>query len=337
MNTDRPTESLQAHDAISADGIADSVTPEPALPDRLKRWLRNATIAGTSISLLVHLAGWIIAAFILVGHGPGSGSGEPGSGAVEMAIMSQGDVQALEASNGLSLETPAVPDALPKVDVDLKNLVEPGEGPGDPGAVSVSDVGPLAGGGDVGGGEGLGIGGSGGSGGGKGTSFFGIEAHGNRFAYIVDVSSSMEGGRIESLQHELERSIDELLETSEFQIYQYSDDASPVMEKDGWNQASPAGKRSAHARIELMVANGSTHPLPAFEKFALRLRPPPDAIYFLTDGEFTDDEAERITTLDRQLKIPIHCICLESREGELRMKQIAKITRGTYTYVPPKN
>ncbi|MFA6047119.1 MAG: VWA domain-containing protein, partial [Phycisphaerales bacterium] len=195
-------------------------------------------------------------------------------------------------------------------------------------------VGPLAGGGDVGGGEGLGLGGSGGGGG--GASFFGREAQGNRFAYIVDVSSSMEGGRIQSLQRELDRSIDGLLETSEFQVVQYSTDSQVVTEKDSWNQASPAGKRSAHARIGLMVANGSTNPLPAFE-IIFRMRPRPDAIYFLTDGEFPDDIAEKITTLNRQLKIPIHCICLESQEGELRMKQIAKVSRGTYTYVPPKN
>lgn len=330
------THTSERPDASSRQG---DVVPQPpaSMGQKVLRWTRNATIAGMSISVVVHVVGWIIAAFVLVGGSPGSGAGDAGSGAVEMAIMSSGDVKALEASSGLSLETPAVPDALPRIDVDLKNLVEPGDGPGDAGAVSVSDVGPLAGGGDVGGGEGLGIGGSGGSGGGKGTSFFGIESHGNRFAYIVDVSSSMEGGRIESLQRELQRSIDELLETSEFQIVSYADDASLVMEKDGWTQASPSGKRSAHAHIALMAANGSTHPLAAFEKYVFKLRPRPDAIYFLTDGEFTDDEAERITTLNRQLKIPIHCICLESREGELRMKQIAKLSRGTYTFVAPKN
>lgn len=313
----------------------DTLQAPQTLGRKVLIWLRNATIGATALSILIHAIGFVISAFVLVGHGPGGAGGDAGAGNVEMAIMSQGEFKNLDAAGGLSLETPAVPETLPKVDVELKNLTDPGEGPGDAGAVSVSDVGPLSGGGDVGGGEGLGIGGSGGGGGG-GANFFGIEARGNRFAYIVDVSSSMEGGRIAALEHELDRSIDALLETSEFQIVQYSTDAKVVTDKDGWNQASPASKRSAHARIDLLVADGSTNPLPAFE-IVFKMRPRPDAIYFLTDGEFPDDIAEKIITYNRQLKIPIHSICLESQEGELRMKQIAKMSHGTYTYVPPKN
>lgn len=308
----------------------------PTLGQTIVRWVRNATVAAAALSLCIHAIAWLLSAFILVGHGPGGkGEGDPGAGAIEMAILSQGDLKDIEAAGGLSLETPSVAETLPQVDVELKNITDPGEGPGESGAVSVSDVGPLAGGGDVGGGDGLGLGGSGGGGGG-GASFFGVEARGNRFAYIVDVSGSMEGGRIQGLQRELDRSVEGLLETSEFQIVQYSTDAKIVTDRDSWNQASPTGKRSAHAHIGLLVADGSTNPLPAFE-IVFKLRPRPDAIYFLTDGEFGDDVAERIITVNRQLKIPIHCICLESREGESRMKQIAKMSKGTYTYIPPKN
>ena len=56
-------------------------------------------------------------------------------------------------------------------------------------------------------GFGSGIGGGFGTGSGGGTSFFGLKAHGRRIAYIVDFSSSMNGGKSDLARKELIKSI----------------------------------------------------------------------------------------------------------------------------------
>ncbi len=63
---------------------------------------------------------------------------------------------------------------------------------------------------------GIGIGSGEGGAGGGGAKFFGVEARGSRFIFIVDVSGSMEGGKIVTLRSELTKSIDGLAENSLF-------------------------------------------------------------------------------------------------------------------------
>jgi hypothetical protein len=217
-------------------------------------------------------------------------------------------------------------------------------GPADAGGRTgdeIGDVGSLAGGGDIsmGGGEGSGLGGSGGG----GASFFGVEAQGNRFAYIVDISGSMnepvaaehEGTRIQALRAELTRSTQGLLETSHFVIVDFSSDADVLGEKKEWAEASPAEKKKYKTLIATLSPGGGTNPLPGFE-IVFNMRPRPDAIYFMTDGEFDSSVVDQVMELNKQYKVPIHCICLGSRSGEENMKKIAKGSRGTFTFIGGK-
>jgi hypothetical protein len=251
-----------------------------------------------------------------------------------MAVMSQGELAALEASADPAAALPSIPDLPPE------------QGPGDPmrtedtivgdsalqGATQASNVGPLAGGGELsGGGEGMGLGGSG-SGGGPGASFFGVEATGSRFAFLVDVSSSMEGRRIINLQEQLVKSVNGMSQTCSFLVVTFSTGASIVGEKKEWREASESGKRWAKAQFGLLAATGSTQPLQGLE-IIYTLKPRPDAIYFMTDGEFNDIMPE-LEKMQAKARIPIHCICLGSSQGELAMKEIAKFTKGTYKFVP---
>lgn len=309
---------------------------DPTLPPTVwqlfLRWSRRLAIGAVGASLIIHSLAALIAAGVVVGgwH-PGEGA-SAGTGAVEMAVMSEGELDALSGAS-MGVETPAVPDTPVAADTSVAtSIIDPGAGEGASSGGDLTDVGSLAGGGDVGSGQGLELGGSGGGGGAK---FFGVEARGNRFAYIVDVSSSMEGGRIEQLRRALTASIDALLETSEFAIVQFSTDSRVVGERTGWTQASPAGKKNIKIHIGMLFPDGATNPVPGFQIISA-IRPRPDAIYFMTDGEFTEEGVEAIIQLSREMRAPVHCICLESNEGESKMRRIAQSTRGTYTYVPPR-
>ncbi len=288
------------------------------------------------MSLAAHACFIVIAALVLVrgGGGGDDGAGGGAAGPVEMAVMTQGDLAALEAAAESAGALPAIPDLPPET------------GPQDPmrtddtivadaavgGATQATLVGDLGGGGELSGSGGMGLGGSGGGGGGSGASFFGVEATGSRFAFLVDVSSSMDGRRIINLREQLIKSVNAMTPTSSFVVVAFSTVHMIVGDKAEWREASDAGKRWARAQFGALVANGGTEPLSGLEVIHT-MRPRPDAIYFMTDGEF-NDIMPALQKLREKVKIPIHCICLGSTQGELAMKEIAASTKGTYKFVP---
>lgn len=281
------------------------------------------TLGALAISLVVHLLGGVLAAIFVVGASPSRGDGD--AAPIEMAVISQSELTQLQDA-AMGIATPSVTDVAMPSDVPAAtdSIAEGGDALGG----DLGEVGALAGGGDIAGtGEGLG-----GAGGGGGASFFGVEVQGNRFAYIVDVSGSMDGPRLGGLREELNQSLSGLLETSEFVIIQFSDDARIVGESKTWQEASNAVKRSMRTQVGLLASTGGTNPVPGFE-VVFQLRPRPDAIYFMTDGDFADQSADEILNLWSGSKIPVHTICFGSRDGEERMKRIAKQTRGSYTFV----
>lgn len=317
-------------DAVLARGDV----PTPPLGQLVVRIFRHVALAALAISLTLHLFGIAVTRYVHVGGMGGSSGGDAQeSGPIGMAVVSQAELSAMQDA-ALGADAPAVPDYVSKD--PLPGIAEdpsPGGAPGDaPGGDALGDIGSLAGAGDVSLGNGSGLGG-GGSGSG-GTSFFGVEARGNRFAYLVDVSGSMgQDNRIGQLRGELDRSVKAMLETSSFLIIAYSDDAQPLGNVKDWREASPAGKRAIHRDIEVLNAGGGTNPLPGFQ-IIFSVKPRPDAIYFMTDGDFDDSIATAILDMDKTMKVPIHCICLGNQDGEKRMRMIARQTNGTYKFVP---
>jgi hypothetical protein len=318
---------------------------DPTLPPTLLEVVvtttRRASISALALSLLFHSLMWLLAAFIVVGSaGSGGGSGSGETGPIEMAVVTEGELTQLQ-DQALGVQTPTVPDA-PMKDVEVAtNITDAGPTPGGSTGTEMGDIGSLAGGGDIslGGGDGGGLGGSGGG----GANFFGVEATGNRFAYLVDVSGSMqdsvaaerEGTRIQALRAELTRSTQGLLETSHFMIVKFSSDADVVGGKREWLEASPTGKKTIKNEIAALGPDGGTNPLPGFD-IIFNLKPKPDAIYFMTDGEFDPSVVDEVMAMNQKFKIPIHCICLGSRAGEENMKKIAKGTKGTFRFIGGK-
>ena len=84
--------------------------------------------------------------------------------------------------------------------------------------------------------------------------------------------------------------------------------------------------------ISRVQPDGGTHPLPAL-LFALSLEP--DAIYFLSDGQFDPVTIHEVRNRNRPRtrRIPIHTIAFMDRFTERLMRAIARNSGGEYRFV----
>lgn len=313
-------------------GSSEGEQNPPSLWSVIVRWAIRGTVAAFAVSLIVHVVGLVIAGLIVLGDGRSGGSPPGAPEPVGFAVMTEGELAEMQAA-GLVAETPTVPeiDSGPTaVDQSLENesIAQAGDGA----VTELSSLGAATGGGEI---SGDGLGGVGGSGGGGGgASFFGVEAQGSRFAFVVDISGSMTvGGKLDALRSSLLETIAGLNDASSFLIVPYSTDALPLGGRRSWTDSSTSGKRWARQLIGKLEADGATNPGPAFQ-IVFAQRPRPDAVYFMTDGEFDAQVADDIKVLNSELRIPIHCITLETRDSEDLMKRIAAESKGTYTFIP---
>lgn len=289
------------------------------------------TIAvGLLASLIFHMAGAGLLYSIWIRGGGGGSDDGGGPGGVQMAVMSEGELNQL-MGGAVDDSAPALAGMTAQVAAAEEKLSGP---PGDAvvGGEGLSTIaGGPTGGGDVSGADGIG-GGPGGAGGG-GTSFFGVEARGDRFAFIVDISGSMLGDRIADLKSQLKSSIMELSETSTFIIITFSTGSAVLGDKVEWTEATTRKKGWALEAISGLNADGNTIPLDAF-KLLQGIRPRPDAIFFMTDGGFDPSLIAWLEKNNVGPRVKIHCICFEDNQGEEVMKEIAKRSHGTYKFVP---
>jgi len=291
-------------------------------------WSRQTTMFAISASLLAHLIVLFVAALIVRPAEPATAS--DGRGEVPMAISVEDELSdSIEMS--LAEESPQMSD-LNLDDLFENTEIEMPSSSLDLSALDLSELGEIGGAGDIDSDSGSSVfeSGSGGA-----ASFFGIESSGNRFAYIVDVSISMQGQRIDALKRELTRSIVGLRSQSQFTVILYSSDAYQLG-PEGWRSTNDGSKRQAGSEIEKIQVRGATVPMPAFD-IVFEMQPRPDAIYFMTDGDFSNAEAVagEIARLNRSSGrlVPIHCITFMEREAEEVMKLIAKQSGGSYTHV----
>lgn len=296
---------------------------------RIILWVTGSSMAAVIISLLIHLGGFIIAANWLLAQPGGPGTSR-GVSDIELAVVTDTELTDLQDSVSLEKE--------PALEINDAVLEESLAAPEFDAAVTdesflSGDLGQIA---PIGGaGEGLGDGaGLGANVGGGGASFFGVEARGSRFAYIVDISGSMSGKKMAALQRELNRSIDGLLEHSSFAVVFYSGTARILGGRLRWMRATQRHKTLADREIRAISEGGGTNPTKAFD-IVFNLRPRPDAIYFMTDGLFPSSVAAFVAQLNESggQRTPVHCISFVSRESERLLRSIAAQSGGTYTHI----
>lgn len=315
-------------------GAAASVHTDRApltIGERIALWFVSASAVGATVSVIIHIFLIVIAALVSVGIASGARMGSRDRDDYELSATTEVELAGI-MDTALEADAPVVGDT------DLPELATSGvmEGPGGedrpatgPGIGAISEGLGGAGGGGVGDGKGLGAGGTGGG----AASFFGVEAKGSRFAYVVDISGSMRGEKLAAAKIELTESVRSLLEHMSFYVVFFSSDAFAIGNRTKWVNADDTGKRWAADQISQIDSRGGTVPWPAFE-ILLNMRPAPDAIYFMTDGAFDPLTADQIALRNKgSKKIPIHCITFVDKEAEELMRKIARDSGGTYSHV----
>jgi len=175
--------------------------------------------------------------------------------------------------------------------------------------------------------------GSGGAQGAGKASFFGIEAQGGRFVYVVDRSGSMSGPKLQAAKEELIRSITALEHTMEFYIIFY-DSRSFTMHAPGMVPATERNRQKHLGWVQEIGPGGGTDPTDAM-KTALALEP--DAVWLLSDGLFHEQVCGVIRSANPGARVQIHTIAFYDDAGEPVLRRIAEENRGTYRFVSPAN
>lgn len=163
----------------------------------------------------------------------------------------------------------------------------------------------------------------------KSANFYGIEANGNDFVFVVDLSGSMHGSRFRRARGEVSRSIQSLEAPQRYFVIFFSDQEWPMPARD-LLEATEQNLNSTRHWLKKAQCQGGTNPLPAL-LHALDLRP--DAIFLLSDGRFDPEAALQIQQAQLSPPIPIHTIGFASRAGEPMLRAISDACGGTYRFV----
>ena len=173
---------------------------------------------------------------------------------------------------------------------------------------------------------------------GSGTSFFGLDAAGQKFVFVVDASGSMRRpfagpgktllGRVKM---EILKCVTQMSPDQEFYIVFFNDHAIP-MPADELVKATPDAQRHYLYWMASAKAGGNTEPEKALS-IAMKLQP--DVIYFLTDGAFKHRVIEHVRESNRR-QATVHTVSFggDERANEF-MQRIATENGGTFHYVSP--
>tara|TARA_R110002111_G_scaffold1162_5_gene8245 strand:+ start:5807 stop:7012 length:1206 start_codon:yes stop_codon:yes gene_type:complete len=164
--------------------------------------------------------------------------------------------------------------------------------------------------------------------------FFGIEAKGPVFVYVVDCSGSMDGTPMQLTKQELTKSIRQLNLKQSFYVIFFSDQDYPMFAPTKTARRPLPATDENVAQLEKWVdgfqMSGGTQPATALLR-ALSLSP--DAIFLMTDGVFDPHIADLLKTKNAG-NVAIHTIAFQNKSGEPLLKRIAEENRGEYRYVP---
>ena len=164
------------------------------------------------------------------------------------------------------------------------------------------------------------------------TSFFGLRGGGKRICFIVDVSGSMAGFKLDRLKQELIGTIQSLKPDTQFSIVFFDSETNTISQR--WMKTD-AEKQNAVQVITNQGAGSGTDPTGAFQFAFGTLNPLPDCIYYMTDGQTDADVLGLLRGMNKgPNKTTVHTIAFGDQSLEFVMKQIAAENNGTYIFVP---
>ncbi len=163
--------------------------------------------------------------------------------------------------------------------------------------------------------------------------FFGQEAVGQRFAFILDRSGSMQGPRWRACRQQFERALRAMPEHADFAVVLFSHvDIEPPGQSD-WMRAERSRVESVMTWIGHVRPRGGTQPLTAFRR-VFALASPPDIIYFLTDGDLEGFDASALARIRGTATTVVNTIALENGESADALREIAAASGGQFMLVP---
>ncbi len=290
---------------------------------RSRRRRRRLLAVGLAVSLVLHFA--LLLYFAMISRA-GDGPGGPAADEYQFALVFDEPLTTAETSGLDELDLDPSEELLSELTDASDDALADAPAAADLAAEGVGAIETLGGAGD---------GGTDGTlAGGAGTSYFGIEAEGSRFLYIVDRSGSMMfGERMEIAMRELRESIESLPDYTSFRVIFFSSDLLEPDFQRGWTRATGANIRRYLNWLDRVDPGGGTNPRPAF-LLAFEMRPRPDVIFFMTDGIIPDLSAEEISGINqRGDRVVIHTIAFGDQGSEQLLRQIARDSRGQYRYV----
>lgn len=228
---------------------------------------------------------------------------------------------------------------------------------------------------DFGNGDDFGAGWGNGSGdgdGGGGTTFFNQTVTATRVAYVIDYSMSMRGDRDRLMREELAKSVGQLSLGMQFQMIFFAGpawvagskvelpkarttavvsnsgdefkwkgkgahnwDTSGKKQKADWLPAGPSTRNKALKLVKdskLIFGTNWENPL----EMAMAMDPPPQTIFFMTDGATGGDMVALAKRLGHRAKtkgIVINTVAMMQPKAAAAMKELAKRTGGQATMV----
>jgi hypothetical protein len=218
-------------------------------------------------------------------------------------------------------------------------------------------------------GMGSGMGGGMGGGGGAGINFFGLRTNAKRIAFLLDYSGSMDGPFRKAMERELEKALKALPPATQVILipwagpaWLHNQTAGQIMKKwkmvdpaaidpydnfvllpdakldpPTWLSGGPTGVEEIMKGIRAQVAApGGTDWRQPF-RYAMEANPPPDVIFFMTDGQIPPKNAGRaLSAIDEALKKAprppvVNCLYIENTlfDGS-EMKKLAHKYQGEF-------
>ncbi|MEQ9410975.1 MAG: VWA domain-containing protein [Fuerstiella sp.] len=163
------------------------------------------------------------------------------------------------------------------------------------------------------------------------ATFFGLQASGRRFAFVVDCSGSMNGIPLQRAKDELMTCVNSLPAHVEVLVVFFDDVAHPA--PGGYKRLGHRRRSDLDQWVSQVTVGGGTN-VNAGMQHAFDAEEVPDAVFLLTDGQFDSGSPAFIRNLNSDGKVRINTVALVSPSGEALLRQIAEENNGDYRFVP---